>query len=231
MGTVERWQDLGTGTFFCPGCGSERAYKHRRSRSWLQLVIPLVPRDITGDVYECQTCHREYDEHVITSPPTSDLATRLQRVTRAATVLAVLDGDPYDEPTRRVAVTVIQGAGMPHYTATDLDADLRSMNVEHVETEAQQLTIDMDPAARERLVLDIGHVATATGEFSASNRSMIDRLGRAMELTPGAVHRVLGRLDQEATHIGAFAEHGPDTADAGDGSGDEPADSTDPEDR
>lgn len=208
MGTVERWRNLGDGTFFCPGCGSERAYKHRQSRNWLQVGVPLIPKDITGDIYECQTCHREYDEHIITSPPTSDLATRLQRITRAATVLAVLDGDPYNEPSRRVAVTVIRGAGLPHYSTTDLDADLRSMDVRHVETDAPQLIIDMDTPARERLVLDIGHVAIATGTLSETNRTMLDRLGRALELTPGSVHRTLARLDQEATHIAAFADKG-----------------------
>lgn len=209
VGIVERWQDRETGTFYCPGCGSERVYRHRRSRNWFCVFIPLIPRDITAEVYVCQGCHRIYDEHVLTSPPTSDLATRLQRLTRAATVLAALDGDPYDEPTRRVAVTVIQGAGMHHYTATDLDADLRSMDVSNVEDEAHQLTIDMEPSARERLVIDIGHVATATGALSASNRMMLDRLARALEITPGAVHRILARLEQDASNIAAFAERNP----------------------
>lgn len=209
MGTFERWHDRETGTFYCPGCGSERVYRHRRSRNWLCVVVPLVPRETTADVYVCQGCHRVYDEHVLTSPPTSDLATRLQRLTRAATVLAVLDGDPYEESARRIAVLVIQGAGLPHYTTTDLDADLRSMDVGNVEDEARALTIDMEPAARERLVVDIGHVATATGELSATNRTMLDRLARALEMTPGAVHRILARLEQDASNIAAFAERAP----------------------
>lgn len=211
VGIIERWHDRETGTFYCPGCGSERVYRHRRSRNWYHIVIPLIPRDITSEVYVCQGCHRVYDEHVLTSPPTSDLATRLQRLTRAATVLAVLDGDPYDEPTRRVAVTVIQGAGMHHYSTTDLDADLRSMDVSNVEDEAHQLTIDMEPVARERLVIEIGHVATATGELSLTNRTMLDRLARALEITPGAVHRILARLEQDASNIAAFAERAPTT--------------------
>ncbi len=224
MGTFERWHDRETGTFYCPGCGSERVYRHRRSRNWLCVVVPLIPREVTADVYVCQGCHRVYDEHVLTSPPTSDLATRLQRLTRAATVLAVLDGDPYEESARRIAVLVIQGAGLPHYTTTDLDADLRSMDVEHVEDEARALTIDMEPAARERLVVDIGHVATATGELSATNRTMLDRLARALEMTPGVVHRILARLEQDASNIAAFAERAPTgAAPAGDGTGESPA--------
>lgn len=209
VGTIERWKDSDAGNLFCPGCGSERSFRLRQSRNWLKVIVPLVPKDVTGEVYECQTCHRGYDEHVITSPPTSDLATRLQRVTRAAAVVAILDGDPYDEPSRRVAVGVIKGAGLPHYSIADLDADLRSMNVNHLEAVAEQLTIDLDIASRERLVLDIGHVATATGTLSTTNRTMLDRLGRALGITPGSVHRVLTRLDQEASNIAAFAERDP----------------------
>lgn len=223
MGIFERWHDRETGTFYCPGCGSERVYRHRRSRNWVHLGIPLIPRQIVSEVYVCQGCHRVYDEHVITSPPTSDLATRLQRITRAAAVVAVLDGDPYEPASRRVAVTVIQGAGLPHYTTTDLDADLRSMDVDNLETEAAQLTIDMDPAARERLVIAIGHVATATGELTASNRTMIDRLARAMDMTPGAVHRILTRLEQDAANIAAFSDRHGSIEPPADGTGGGPA--------
>ena len=204
MGTFERWRDRETGTFYCPGCGSERVYRHRRSRNWLCVVVPLIPREITADVYVCQGCHRVYDEHVLTSPPTSDLATRLQRLTRAATVLAVLDGDPYEESARRIAVLVIQGAGLPHYTTTDLDADLRSIDVNDLYDEARQLTIDLDHSGRERLLLDVGYVASASGAISASNRAMLDQLGRSLELSPGSVHRLLTQLDQDAANQAAF---------------------------
>ncbi len=207
LGIAERWQELESRTFFCPGCGSERVYRHRRSRNWVFVLVPIVPRDVVADVYECQGCHRTYDEHVITSPPTSGLATRLQRVTRAAVVLAMLDGDPYDVPTRNTAMMVIRGVGIPHYSEADLDADLRSIDVTRLDAEAEALNIDLDPAGRERLVADVGHVATATGELSVANRTMLDRLGRSLELTPGAVHRILNGLDLEASRVAAFADH------------------------
>lgn len=209
VGITERWQDRGTGTFYCPGCGSQREYVHRRSRKWFCILIPLIPRDVTGEIYKCQTCRREYDEHVITSPPTSDLATRRLQMTRAAVVTAILDGDPYAAAPRRVAVSVISGAGLRHYSTADLDADLRSMDVANLLSLARESTIDMDNPARERLVIDIGHVAIADGALSDANRSMIDELGRALALTPGTVHALLSRLDNEAANIAAFAEHPP----------------------
>ena len=209
VGNIEVWRDLESRTFYCPACGSERIYRHRRARRWVRVIVPILPKEITNDVYECQTCHHVYDEHVITSPPTSDLATRLQRLTRAAVVLAMLDGDPYDVPTRRRALTVIQGAGLSHYSETDLDADLRSIDVTLLDEEAQQLTIDLDLPSRERLVADVGHVATATGSFSRTNRSMLDQLGRSLAIPPGAVHRILSQLGHEASNIGAFTSHDP----------------------
>lgn len=204
VGVRERWRDHGTGTFFCPACGSEREYRHRSSRNWFFLVIPLIPREVTGEVYACQTCHRGYEEHVITEPPTSDLATRRQRLTRAGAVTAILDDDPYAPAPRRVAVSVIRAAGLPYYSTADLDVDLRSMNVSNLTSLAEQSTIDMDRPAREQLVIDIGHVAIADGVLSDANRSMLDALGRSLDLTPGTVHGLLRRLEEEAANIAAF---------------------------
>lgn len=205
FGTTVRWHDRESKSFFCPACGNEREYQHREARNWLKIIVPIIPRDVVDSVYECQGCHRQYDEHVITSPPTSDLSTRLQRATRAAAVLAMLDGDPYHEPSRTKAVNVVRGAGLRHYTETDLDADLRSMDVSNLDVEAQQLTIDLDITGREHLLLDVGHVAIASGGMSHTNRVMLDRLGRSLELSPGSVHRLMTQLDQEAAAIAAFA--------------------------
>ena len=205
IGTTVRWRDREARSFFCPACGNEREYQHREARNWLKVIVPLIPREVVDNVYECQGCHRQYDEHVISSPPTSDLSTRLQRATRAAAVLAMLDGDPYHEPSRTKAVNVVRGAGLRHYTETDLDADLRSMDVSNLDAEAQQLTIDLDMTGREHLLLDVGHVAIASGSLSHNNRQMLDRLGRSLELSPGSVHRLMTQLDQEAAAIAAFA--------------------------
>ncbi len=205
FGATAVWHDRGKGSFFCPACGSERDYVHRQSRNWFRVIIPVIPREILEDIYKCQTCHREFDEHVLTSPPTSDLSTRLQRATRAASVLAMLDGDPHNEHARTKAVDVVRGAGLRHYSETDLDADLRSIDVSQLHNEAQQLTIDLDMTGREHLLLNIGHVALASGAISPRNRAMLDQLGRSLELSPGAVHRLLAQLANDAAAKAAFA--------------------------
>lgn len=205
FGPTERWHEREGGVFFCPACGSERQYLHRQSRVWIRIIVPVIPRQVLEETFECRTCHREFDEHVLTSPPTSDLTTRLQRVTRAASVLAMLDGDPHNASARTTAVDIVRGVGLRHYSETDLDADLRSIDVTLIHEEAQQLTIDLDFTGRERLVLDVGHVAIAAGELSPANRTMIDELGRSLELSPGVVHRLLADLTHDAASAAAFA--------------------------
>jgi hypothetical protein len=204
FGTTVRWKDRESKSFFCPACGSEREYQHRQARVWVQAIIPIFPREVVEDVYACQSCHREFDEHVITTPPTSDLSTRLQRTTRAAAILAMLDGDPYDQVVRTKAVNVVRGAGLRHYSETDLDADLRSLDVANLDQEARGLTLDLEMSGREHLLLDVGHVAIATGTLSQANRMMLDQLGRSLELSPGAVHRIMAQLDHDAAAISAF---------------------------
>lgn len=204
FGPTVLWRDQGNGKFFCPACGTERDYVHRQSRRWFQFIFPIVPRDILDDLYCCQTCHREFDEHVLTSPPTSGLSTRLQHTARAASVLAMLDGDPYHEASRTRAVDVVRGVGLRQYSSTDLDADLRSMDVSRVFDEAAQLTIDLDMIGREKLLMDIGYVALASGSLTPKNRSMLDQLGRALRIAPGSVHKMLTQLDQDAANRAAF---------------------------
>lgn len=204
FGSTVLWHELEGGNFFCPACGSERSYLRRQSRRWVRFIVPILPKETIEDVYECQGCHREFDDHVITTPPTSDLATRLQRTTRIASVLAILNGDPYHQPSRAKAVDVVRGAGMRHYSDTDLDADLRSIDVAQINQEAHQLTIDLDLQGREHLLVSIGQVVIAAGPISETNRSMLHQLGRSLEVTPGTVHRILAQLDHEATMIAAF---------------------------
>ena len=207
FGATELWKEQEVGTFFCPVCGSERRYVHRQSRTWIRVVVPLIPRDVLENVFECQTCHRRFDEHALTTGPTSDIATRLQRITRSASVLLMLNGDPHNEAARKKAVDVVQASGMRHYSETDLDADLRSIDVSNLDEEAEAIIIGLDIAGRERLLLDVGHVGIAAGELTDASRSTLDQLGRSLTLSPGSVHRILAQLSHEATAIGAFAAH------------------------
>ena len=128
--TTVRWRDRESRSFFCPSAATSGEYQHKEAQALVERLRADHPASTSStNVYECQGCHRQYDEHVISSPPTSDLSTRLQCAIRAAAVLAMLDGDPYHEPSRTKAVSVVRGAGLRHYTETDLDADLRSMDV------------------------------------------------------------------------------------------------------
>ena len=65
---------LKQGTFFCPQCGSEKNYKHKKVTQFFTLYfIPLIPLGNKGEYVECQTCRNTYIERVLHMRPTLDV--------------------------------------------------------------------------------------------------------------------------------------------------------------
>jgi hypothetical protein len=61
FGTRMREKELGTGKFYCPNCGRERRYKHKRADKYFALYfIPLLPIESMGEFIECQSCHQKF---------------------------------------------------------------------------------------------------------------------------------------------------------------------------
>lgn len=55
-----------TGKFFCPECGSEQAYAHKRVRRFFTLYfIPLIPLDLVGEYIECGACKSTFKMSVL----------------------------------------------------------------------------------------------------------------------------------------------------------------------
>lgn len=195
LGFRNRWKDLAQGTFFCPSCGGDRYYAHRQLRRWFTLFfVPTFPMDVVGETYECQTCHRTFDERVLETTTTSDLATRLQWAMRLAVVQIVLDGNPHDAPVRTAAVRAVKGTGAIQYSETQLDGDLRAIDLTQLEVALDQLAPDFETVGKEQFMHACGEVAAASGLITQSNRVAIEAIGRGMGLTPAHVHGVMTQI-------------------------------------
>jgi len=56
----------GGGTFHCPSCGPNKAYTHKRVRSFFTLYfIPVIPLSTLGEYVECGTCQGKYKPEVL----------------------------------------------------------------------------------------------------------------------------------------------------------------------
>lgn len=60
---------LGTGTFPCPVCRTDRTYRHLRPRRWFHAFWnPLIPGAWLKPYVECTTCHSGFNEAALTHP-------------------------------------------------------------------------------------------------------------------------------------------------------------------
>lgn len=203
FGFRNRWKELAQGTFFCPSCGGDRYYAHRQQRRWFTLFfLPIVPTSVVGETYQCQTCHRTFDEWVLDTPTTSDLATRLQWAMRLAVVQIVLDGNPHEAPVRLAAVAAVKSTGSIAYSDTQLDGDLRAIDLTQLDQALGQLTMDFEPVGKETFLRSCGDVALATGLITPTNRATLEAIGRGLGLTPAHVHGVLSQIHERHTNHG-----------------------------
>ena len=71
-GTRGREVEVGTGTFHCPSCRSERSYTRKRVGTYFTLFfIPLFRVKDHGEHIECQTCHQKYELGVLNFRPSA----------------------------------------------------------------------------------------------------------------------------------------------------------------
>jgi hypothetical protein len=84
FGTKPRMKTIGSGTFYCPRCQTNRQYELKQGKNYFTLYfVPIFPVGDLGELVECQTCHMTFKSDVLKlKPPTpkADLASMLNSV-------------------------------------------------------------------------------------------------------------------------------------------------------
>jgi hypothetical protein len=84
FGTKPRMKTIGSGSFYCPRCQTNRQYELKQGKNYFTLYfVPIFPMGDLGEFVECQTCHMTFKSDVLKlKPPTpkADLASMLNAV-------------------------------------------------------------------------------------------------------------------------------------------------------
>ena len=60
-GSKVKEKQVGTGTFYCPGCRADTPYSHQRVSKYFTLYfIPTFPMENLGEYVRCTRCAGEY---------------------------------------------------------------------------------------------------------------------------------------------------------------------------
>ena len=198
-GIKVRMKVLGSGVFFCPHEGGDRACHRVQGRRWFTFFfIPLIPFKVLGEYVECTSCHSTYDPRVLETPTTADMEDRLTRALRHV-VVAMLraDGD-VDARERQVAVDVVARFGGAGYDLAVLDRDLVQLQVGDLEHELAGVAGMLSPHGHEAILKACLTLAAVDGHVDEAELKTILHAGRSLGMSPAHVRGVLAEVTEES---------------------------------
>jgi hypothetical protein len=185
------FRTLATGTFFCPRCGGDRQYRTREARRFFTFFfIPLIPLTRLGQVVECDTCHKQFEEQVLSLPTSAQLTHALQYGMGTLIAAVLRAGDATDGRARELAIDAVLGTGAAGF---DDAALTRLLSGQHPELTAAlgPLAGQLEPAGREAFLTKSVRVALADGTVTEAQRDVLTVAGSALQMTPAHVTGVI----------------------------------------
>ncbi|KAB2345589.1 zinc-ribbon domain-containing protein [Actinomadura rudentiformis] len=177
------FRTVSEGSFHCPQCGGDRAYRRRAGRRWFTLFfLPVIPLNRIGEVVECRTCRTRYSVSALRAPTAQQMAAALPAGMRAAATLVLQAGDPSDEAARGRVVEVVRGYGETRYGPDDVTADLQ-LRVEFLEEEVAQAGGQLAVEAKEWFLSQAVRVGLADGPLTENERQTLHRVAQLLGMS------------------------------------------------
>ncbi|WP_067461799.1 TerB family tellurite resistance protein [Actinomadura macra] len=183
FGLTAVFRTVSEGTFHCPQCGGDRAYRRRAGRRWFTFFfVPLVPLWRLGQAAECRTCRRRFPVSALRTPTAQQMAAALPAGMRAAATLVLRADDPSDGTARARAVETVLGYGEPGYGDADVDADL-GLGPEFLEREVAQAGSQLAVEAKEWFLAQAVRIGLADGPLGERERRVLHRIAELLGMS------------------------------------------------
>ncbi|GAA2458542.1 TerB family tellurite resistance protein [Actinomadura vinacea] len=170
------FRTVGEGTFHCPRCGGDRAYRQRVGwRCFTLFFLPVLPLGKVGEVVECRTCKTRYDVSALRAPTAGQLAAALPAGMRATAALVLRAGGAGHPAARARAVEAVQGYGEARYGDADVETDLR-LAEPFLEQEVTRAGAQLAMEAKEWFLAQAARIALADGPLSDVERNVLHRI-------------------------------------------------------
>ncbi|QKG26266.1 TerB family tellurite resistance protein [Actinomadura verrucosospora] len=183
FGLTVVFRTVGQGTFHCPQCGGDRAYRRRAARRWFSpFFVPLVPLWRLGHAVECRSCRGRFPVSVLRAPTAQQMAAALPAGMRAAAALVLRSGAPEDAAARARAVETVTRYGEPDYDDDAIDADLVVAPVflgQEVERAGAHLAVE----AKEWFLAEAVRIALADGPLDEGERQALHAVAELLGMS------------------------------------------------
>ncbi|MGI5415890.1 hypothetical protein [Actinomadura luteofluorescens] len=191
FGLTAVFRTVSEGTFHCPQCGGDRAYRRRAGRRWFSVFfVPMVPLWRLGQAVECRTCRARLPVSALRTPTAQQMAEALAAGMRAAAALVLRSGDPADATARARAVATVTGYGEPGYDADAVDIDLATRRT-FLEQEVIRAGAHLAVEAKEWFLAQAVRIGLADGPLGEGERlalhGIADLLGMSRAYALGVI--------------------------------------------
>lgn len=184
FGLTAVFRTVSEGTFHCPQCGGDRAYRRRAGRRWLSVFfVPTVPLWRLGNAVECRTCRGRFPVSALRTPTAQQMAETLAAGMRAAAALVLRAGDPADPAARARAIATVTGYGEPDYGADAVNADL-ALRRTFLEREVVRAGAQLAVEAKEWFLAQAVRIGLAGGSLGEGERQALHGIADLLGMSP-----------------------------------------------
>jgi hypothetical protein len=191
-------RSIAHGTFFCPHCGADRDYSHKRARRWFTLFfIPVIPLNVIGEYIQCDTCTKAFKPTVLDALTTAQVQDTLFRVVRkAVTVLVRQVASPGAEAA---ALSVLSSFAGRVWTADELTADVAHLDTSDLSADLATLASVSNEHGKERILSACVQVAATGGVIDSQARVTLEHIAAGLLMTAAHARGVIDQAVEQAS--------------------------------
>jgi uncharacterized tellurite resistance protein B-like protein len=191
------------GTFHCPDCDQNSAYRQRYKREFLTVYfIPLIPLQKLEEFVECSTCKHTFEPHIATMTAEEIRASRrrghTEMIRRALVVIVGADNQVTENELQAVQDFALQNdladvtiEQILHEAASVRQSGMDALQyISHVATQLPE-------EDKDRLVYHAFLAATADGELSDTRQGILAKLPEAIGVPQDRFREIVANAANE----------------------------------
>lgn len=188
------------GQFHCPECGVQRPYQHKRVRRFFTLYfIPLIPLDLLGEYIECGSCEGTYKESVLSYNPAEAGAreeARFRDAIRRTMVLMMLADGAVEEAEVQTIRDIFGKIAGRDIDRSEIDQEIQEARSDRrsVEEYLGGVVGMLNEKGKELVVKAAFFVAAADGKFDDSEKQLLGRIAKSLQMTSAHFQGIVQEL-------------------------------------
>lgn len=199
-GTKPVTKSIGTGSFYCPQCGSEQHYKQKQVQKHGHLYfIPLVGMGDPIEYVECSGCRETFKSEVLNyNPRASEEAFRSEYDTalRRLMVLTMMADGVIEDSEIETIQEIYQGVTGREYARDHVMAEIEAAEAEgHGPAMfAQAIGPYLNANGKELIIKAIVSVGAADGNLDDSEFTLLLEVAGALDISKAHFEGILAEM-------------------------------------